>query len=475
MATRRDAVVIGAGPNGLAAAITLARAGRSVTVYEAAPTPGGGCRSAALTEPGFVHDVCAAVHALGITSPFFVEHAAELATHGLRWVQPLVPLAHPLDGGRAVVATQPIDGTVATLDDDDARRYLFLLAPLVRNFDALAPSLLGPLLRVPRHPLALARFGLPALAPASLVAGALGEAAGALFAGCAAHAILPLERPLTASFGLLLLASAHAGGWPVALGGSQRVIDAMVSYLRSLGGEVVCDHPVRDLRDLEPSRVVLADTSPGALADIAGDALPAGFVRRARAFRHGPGVCKVDYALDGPVPWTNPACRDAGTLHLGGTAAEIASAEHAMWHGRHADRPYVLVAQPSVCDPTRAPAGKHVLWAYCHVPSGSDLDRSEAIERQIERFAPGFRDLVRARHVMTAVDYARYNANDVGGDIAGGAHSGRQLLLRGPLLRPYRTGAEEVLLCSASTPPGAGVHGMCGVHAAQLALRTTLR
>ncbi len=310
---------------------------------------------------------------------------------------------------------------------------------------------------------------------ATLVASRLGEQAGALFAGSAAHAFLPLDRPLTASFGLLLLASAHAAGWPVAQGGSQRVVDAMAAYLRSLGGEIVCDHPVRSLTDMAPARVVLADTAPGALADIAGDVLPPSFTRRARRFTHGPGVCKVDYALDGPVPWANAACRDAGTVHVGGTAAEIAASERAMWQGEHAARPFVLVAQPSVCDPSRAPTGRHTLWAYCHVPAGSTLDRSDAIERQIERYAPGFRDLIRSRHVMTAADYAAYNANNVGGDIAGGVHAGRQLVLRGPGLRPYRTGAESVLLCSASTPPGAGVHGMCGVHAAQVALRSVLR
>lgn len=470
---RTDAAVIGAGPNGLAAAITLARAGRTVVVYEAASTPGGGCRSAELTEPGFVHDVCASVHALGVGSPFFLD--APLAEHGLAWCDAPVPLAHPLEGGRAIAAHRSLDATLAMLDARPRRRYRALIGPSVRRFPALADSVLAPVLRVPRHPVVLARFGLPALVPATRTASFLGDDAGALFAGCAAHSILPLEHVLTSSFGNVLLATAHATGWPFARGGSQAIVDAMVSYLRALGGEVVCDHPVRTLADVGDARVVLADVAPAALARIAADRVPSWFTRRAARFRHGPGVFKVDYALDGPVPWLAPECRDAGTVHVGGSAAEIAASERAMWEGRHHDRPYVLVAQASVADPTRAPAGKHTLWAYCHVPYGSTQDMTDAIESQIERFAPGFRDLVRTRHTMGPAAFAGYNANDVGGDIAGGAHAGRQLLARGVGLRPYRTGADAVLLCSASTPPGAGVHGMCGVHAANLALAGPLR
>lgn len=468
-----DAVVIGAGPNGLAAAITLARAGRSVIVYEAAPTPGGGCRSAELTEPGVVHDVCAAVHALGVGSPFFRE--MPLAEHGLEWCHPDVPIAHPLPDGRAVAAFRSLDDTVAQFERRHAVRYRRLLGPSVAHFDALASSVLGPVLAVPRHPLVLGRFGLGALAPATRTAQWLGPDAGALFAGAAAHAILPLERPLTSSFGSVLLASAHAVGWPVARGGSQRIVDAMVSYLRHLGGEVVCSHPVRSLADVAPARVVLADTSPGALATLARDRMPASFARRAARFRHGPGVFKIDYLLDGAVPWAAEVCRRAGTVHLGGSAGELAASERATAAGRTDVAPYVLVAQASVADPTRAPAGQHTLWAYCHVPSGSTVDMTDAIERQLERFAPGFRNVVRARHTMDAPAYERYNANNVGGDIAGGSHGGRQLLARGTGWRPYRTGADGILLCSASTPPGAGVHGMCGVHAARLALDGPLR
>lgn len=467
-----DAVVIGSGPNGLAAAITLARAGRTVTVFEAADTPGGGCRSATLTEPGFVHDVCATIHALGVSSPFF--RTMPLADFGLEWCHPEVALAHVLDDGRSLSATHPIDGTRLALGDHGAR-YLRLLEPLVRNFDALADSVLAPVLRAPRHPLVLARFGVPGLVSAARLGQWLGEDAGALFAGCAAHSILPLEHPLTSTFGLMLLASAHARGWPVARGGSQTIVDAMVAYLESLGGEVVCGHPVRTLADTPPARVVLADVSPSALATIAADRLPASFVAKARRFRHGPGVFKIDYALDEPVPWTNGECRRAGTVHVGGSLGEVASSERSMWNGVHSDKPFVLVAQATLADPTRAPAGKHTLWAYCHVPAGSTVDMTAVIEAQIERFAPGFADVVRARHTMDSAAYERYNANNVRGDIAGGAHAGRQLLARGTGVRPYRTGAESVLLCSASTPPGAGVHGMCGVHAANVALRSTLR
>ena len=467
-----DAVVIGAGPNGLAAAITLARAGRSVIVYEAAPTPGGGCRSAELTEPGYIHDVCAAVHALGVSSPFF--RTAPLSSFGLEWCHPEIALAHPLDNGRSVVATQPLATTIEMLGSDSAR-YRRLLAPLVRNFEALADSVMAPVLRAPRHPYVLGRFGIPALTSARWMGARLGPDAGALFAGSAAHAIMPLEHPLTSSFGLMLLSSAHAVGWPVARGGSQSVIDAMVAYLCSLGGEVECNRPVRSLADLPASSVVMADTTPAALARIAGDRVPSRFRARATRFRHGPGVFKIDYALDGPVPWTNELCRRAGTVHVGGTVDEIAASERAMWGGEHSERPFVLVAQPSVADPTRAPSGKHTLWAYCHVPAGSSLDRTAAIEAQIERFAPGFRDVVRTRHVTDSLALAQYNANNVGGDIAGGAYSTRQLIARGTGLRPYRTGEPSVVLCSASTPPGAGVHGMCGVHAANLVLRTVLR
>jgi phytoene dehydrogenase-like protein len=472
MATTYDAVVVGSGPNGLAAAITLARAGRSVLVLEAAATVGGGTRSAVLTEPGFVHDVCSAIHAFGAASPFFA--SLPLAAHGLTWIHPAIPLAHPLDGDRAAVLHRSVDETVGGLGPAGAA-YRRWVGPVVEGWDDLVPAILGPLVRVPRHPVTLARFGARALLPAALVAGRIGGDGGALFAGCAAHAILPLRRPLTASFGLVLLAAGHAAGWPVAAGGSQRVADALASYLRSLGGEIECGRPVRTLADVPSARAVLFDLAPSQVADIAGDRLPARTRARFARYRHGAAVFKVDYTLDGPVPWRNADCRRAGTVHVGGTAAEVAASEAAVAAGRHPARPFVLVAQQSVCDPTRAPAGKDTLWTYCHVPNGSDVDMTVAIEAQIERFAPGFRDLVRTRHVTTPAGFAAYNPAYVGGDIAGGAHDGLQLVFRPVVGRPYRTADPALFLCSASTPPGAGVHGMCGAHAAGAALRSVLR
>jgi phytoene dehydrogenase-like protein len=468
-----DAVVVGSGPNGLAAAITIARAGRRVLVLEAAEQLGGGLRTDALTGPGYRHDVCSAIHAFGALSPFLRQ--LHLEREGLEWILPPLPLVHPLDGGRAAVAHR---GVHATADELGAagRRYRALMGPIVEHWDDLTPQLLGPLLRAPRHPIALARFGLPALLPATAVGARLGsDDAAALFAGNAAHAILPLSRPLTASFGLMLLASAHVGGWPIARGGSQSVADALVARLVALGGEVRCGVAVRSLADVPATRCVLFDLAPRQVAEIAADRLPSRWRARARRYRHGPAAFKVDYALDGPVPWRNEAAHRTATLHLGGTLEEISAAEAIVAAGGHPERPYVLVAQQSLFDPSRAPVGKHTLWTYCHVPNGSTVDMTDAIERQIERFAPGFRDLVRARHVMGPLALEAHNAAYVGGDIAGGSHDGLQLVGRPFLGRPYRTPDPALLLCSASTPPGAGVHGMCGFHAANAALRSVLR
>ena len=470
-----DAVVVGAGPNGLAAALTLARAGRSVHVIEAADTIGGGSRTKELTLPGFRHDVCSAVHPLGLASPFFV--AAGLEVHGLRWIQPDVAVAHPLDGGRAGTVVRDLATTCDSLGRD-AGRWRALLGPLVDRWDDLAPMILGPLTRVPPHPITLLRFGLPALAPSSLLTNAWfhTDEARALFAGCAAHGFLPLGHVLTSSVALVLLTTAHRVGWPIAAGGSQSIVDAMAAAFVAAGGPIETGRTVRTHTDLPKSTAVFLDVAPRHAADIGGERLPERFRRRLTRFRHGPGAFKVDFALGGPVPWTNDACRRAGTLHLGGTANEIAEAERDVARGRHPLRPYVLVSQPSLFDPSRAPTGKHVLWAYCHVPSGSTVAMTDQIEAQIERFAPGFRDLILARHVAGPAWFEGYNANNVGGDIAGGANNGTQLIGRPTLSwHPYRTPDPAIFLCSASTPPGAGVHGMCGAQAAGDALATVLR
>ncbi len=466
-----DAIVVGSGPNGLAAAITLARAGRSVIVFEAADTVGGGSRSAELTLPGFVHDVCSAVHPLAVASPVFA--TLPLAEHGLQWVHPDIPLAHPLDDGTAVLLHRSVEATAEALGRD-ASAYRRLMTPLVRDWDKLASQLLGPLLRVPRHPMALARFGLRAMRSARGLAEGVfeGERARALFAGLAAHSILPLERPFTATFGLLLGAAGHAVGWPVARGGSQRIADALASYLRSLGGELVTGRRVDSLDELPPARAFFLDVTPAQVVRIAGQRLPRGYQRKLTRYRYGPAAFKVDFALDGPIPWKAEACGRAGTVHVGGTLAEIAKGERAVAKGEHPERPYVLVAQQSLFDPTRAPEGKHTVWAYCHIPNGSTVDMTERIEAQIERFAPGFRERVLARHVMSPADLEHYNENYIGGDIAGGAHDGLQLFLRPTVgMVPYATAVRGVYICSSSTPPGAGVHGMCGYWAARAALR----
>jgi phytoene dehydrogenase-like protein len=470
-----DAVVIGSGPNGLAAAITLARAGKSVLVREAADTIGGGARSAELTLPGFVHDTCSTVHALVPISPFF--KSLPLAEHGLELVTPPIAFAHPLDDGTAALAHRSIDDTAQSLGPD-APAYRDHLGPLARSAESIFADTLRPL-SLPHHPLAMARFGLRALRSARGLAGAWFTAprARALFAGAAAHAILPFDYAGTAAFGLMMHLSAHAGGWPFARGGSQKVADALASLLRSLGGQIVTGAPVESLDSLPSARAILCDVTPRQFLRLAGDRLTTGRYRRAlERFQYGPGAFKVDWALAGPIPWTAPAVRDAGTVHLGGTLEEIAAGEAEIWQGKHPQRPFVLLTQPTPFDPTRAPAGRHTAWAYCHVPHGSNVDMTAAIEAQVERFAPGFRDLILARHTADCAALERRNPNLVGGDITGGANTLRQVLAR-PVatLHPYATPLPGVYLCSASTPPGAGVHGLCGHNAANAALRDVFK
>ncbi len=466
-----DAIVVGSGPNGLAAAITLARGGCSVRVFEANATIGGGARSAELTLPGFVHDVCSAIHPLALGSPLF--RTLPLEEHGLRWIQPTIALAHPLEDGSAAALRQSVTDTAHSLGVD-ARAYERLFQPLARDWEKLAAEFLQPILHLPRHPIALARFGLGALAPAAGLAKFCFKesAARALFAGIAAHSFLPLNAPASAAFGLVLGAAGHAVGWPLPRGGSQALADALAAHFRSLGGEIETGRRIQNLNDLPAARAVLFDTTCWQLARIAGDRFPSRYRRHLEGFRHAPGVFKIDYALSEPVPWRAEECRAAGTVHLGGTLEEIAAAEAEVARGTHPARPFVLIAQQSLFDETRAPQGRQTLWAYCHVPHGSERDMSDAIDDQIERFAPGFRDCVLARRTANAVDLERANPNLIGGDINGGANNLWQLFAR-PVVSPapYRTPRRGLYLCSSSTPPGGGVHGMCGYHAARTALR----
>jgi len=466
-----DAIVVGAGPNGLAAAITLAQAGRSVLVLEAEQTIGGGTRTEELTLPGFRHDVCSAIHALAVSSPFF--RTLPLGEYGLDWVYPPASVAQPLDDGTAVILERSVEATSEYLGRD-ARAYRKLMRPLVDHWAELCVEILGPLRLPPRYPLIMAHFALYAVRSARSLAETLfdGERARALFAGLAGHSIQPLDRTPTAAFGLMLGASGHAVGWPMARGGSSTITEALAHYLRSLGGEIVTGHPAESIEELLPQRAILFDMTPRQLLRIAGDHLPAGYRRALERYRYGPGVFKVDWALDGPVPWKAQECARAATVHVGGTFDEIAAAERTVWNGQYPERPYMLVVQQTLFDSTRAPAGKHTAWAYCHVPNGSTFDMTERIEAQIERFAPGFRDRILARHVMSPVAMEQHNANYIGGDINGGVQDLWQMWTR-PTFRlvPYSIPVKGWYLCSSSTPPGGGVHGMCGYYAARAALK----
>jgi phytoene dehydrogenase-like protein len=467
---RIDAAVVGSGPNGLAAALTLARAGLRVEIFEAASTAGGGCRTEELTLPGFHHDVCSTIQSMLSLSPFFGD--LNLAARGVTLRTSEVAFAHPLNGDRAVALRGSVADTAAGLGRDGPT-YEKLLGPLVAEATKTLPSILGPILSVPSHPLAMARFGLAGLPSTShTVKRFSNDEAKALLGGVSAHAMLPLNSPLTSAFGLFLTMSAHLGGWPVVEGGSAVLVDALLAELSDAGVVTHLDRPITSASDLPAARATLFDTSPRTMVEVMSDRLTSRYRREVARFRAGPGVCKVDWALDGPVPWLAPDCRRAATVHLGGTFDEVALAEAEVAAGRHADRPYCIVVQSSLVDSTRAPEGKSTLWAYCHVPNGSDVDMTSRIEDQIERFAPGFRDLILAKSTMTAVDEERHNQNYIGGDINGGAGTLRQTIFR-PTVRwnPYRTGSPGLYLCSASTPPGGGVHGMCGVGAARAALR----
>ena len=462
--------MVGSGPNGLSAAVALAQGGASVLVLEAADDIGGGTRTAELTLPGFHHDVCSAVHTTGILSPFF--RSLPLDEHGLEWIVPRASVAHPLDDQPAVMLWQSLEETCAGLGAD-ATSYRDLIAPFLDNPNGFFSDALGPL-SWPKHAGMFVRFGLNAMWPAASFANWRFQQsrAKALFAGCAGHSVLPLDKMFTAALGLIFSIAGHVEPWPVASGGSQAIARALGSLLRELGGEIRTGVLVTSPADLPAARVYLFDTSPAELASIAESAMPSGYRRRLGRYRYGPGAFKLDWALDGSIPWRDANCREASTVHVGGTLEEIAAGEAAMFRGEHPERPYVLLCQQSELDPSRAPEGKHTGYAYCHVPGGSTVDMTEAIENQVERFAPGFKDRILARHPMNTHDFHRYNPNYVGGAITGGVADVFQLFTR-PVARldPYTTPNPRVFICSASTPPGGGVHGMCGYHAAQSALR----
>jgi phytoene dehydrogenase-like protein len=471
MSEARTAAVVGSGPNGLAAAAMLARAGVAVTVHEAAARIGGGTRTEELTLPGFLHDICSAVHPMGVGSPFF--RKLPLRDHGLEWIHPPVPLAHPFDDGTAAALHRSVEATAATLGVD-GRAYLRLMEPFARDWRRLMDSALAPPLRFPRRPLLmgrLARLGLPS--SVTLVRRWFrGSRAAALFHGLAAHALLPLDRSPTAAFGIMLAVAGHGAGWPFARGGSQSIARALAGVIEQQGGRIECGSRVTDVDRLPRTDAVILDLTPRQVLAVAGHRLPKRYRRMLGRFRYGPGVFKVDWALSEPIPWTAPECRLAGTVHLGGAGEAIVAASLSPWQGRHAAHPFVLLAQPSLFDPTRAPAGRHTAWAYCHVPHGSEVDMTGALEAQVERFAPGFKETILARHTFNTDQLQQHNENMVGGDINSGVQDLRQFLFRPvPRLDPYSTPDPGLFLCSASTPPGGGVHGMCGFHAGRSVLR----
>ncbi|MBN2808802.1 MAG: NAD(P)/FAD-dependent oxidoreductase [Deltaproteobacteria bacterium] len=466
-----DALIVGSGPNGLSAGIMLARRGFRTLIVEQAETIGGGCRSAALTESGFIHDICAAVHPLGFSSPIFKE--LQLEQQGLKWRQPEIPLAHPLDDGRAALLHRSLAATAENLGRD-GQAYQELVNPFVNSWPELVSSILGPVLSLPRHPLLMARFAQASLPSVKHLVNRhfYGDAGKALFAGLAVHGLLPLERAPTASFAMVLSCAAHAAGWPLVAGGSQELAHALARTFCKFGGRIESGRPIKNFADLPAARTTLFDLNPGQIAALAGKRFSLSQSQRLRRFRHGPGVFKLDWALNEKIPWRNPDCGRAGTVHLGGTFAEIARSEREVWLGCHPAKPAVILVQPSLFDPSRAPMGKHTAWAYCHVPAGSDFDMHQAVEDQIERFAPGFKETIRQRSIMNPPAMEAHNPNYVGGDITGGVQNLRQTIFRPTVtLRPYNLPRPGWFLCSASSPPGGGVHGMCGFHAARQAIK----
>jgi phytoene dehydrogenase-like protein len=462
-------VVIGSGPNGLAAAIVLAQAGMQVEVFEAQAQPGGGARTMELTLPGFHHDFGSAVHPMAAGSPFF--SSLPLRQQGLEWIHFPAPVAHPLDDGTAIVLERDLDQATQSLGED-GRAWDRLVRPLVDRWAEIAPELLRPLLTIPRHPLLLAKFGIAGVLPARFLANRLfrSERTKALFAGLAAHSMLALDEPFTGAFAIMFAVTAHAVGWPIPRGGSQSIASALSAHLRQLGGTVKTSSQVRSLTSLGDFKVALCDVTPQQLLEIAGERFTPGYKRALQRYRYGPGAFKIDYAMSNPIPWRAAECARAAAVHVGGTIEEVARSEYEVRHGRPAERPFLLVAQPTLADRTRAPQGKHIAWVYCHVPNGSMVDMLPRIEAQLERYAPGFRDCVLARRVLRPADLESMDANLIGGDIGGGESSWQQFFLR-PTWRFYATSAKDVYICSSSTPPGAGVHGMCGYNAARMALK----
>lgn len=465
-----DAVIVGSGPNGFSSGILLAKQGLKVKIIEAEETIGGGTRTKELTEPGFLHDVCSAVHPTGIGSPFF--RTLPLADFGLEWIHPKYPVAHPLEAGDAMIVSKSLEETLKRMGKD-SKNYKNLVQSFVEGWEYLSHDLLAPV-RIPNNPLSMARFGWFGVLSAKLLANSIFDTAKvkAYFAGLAAHSIVPLEKSFTGSFGLVFAATIHSVGWPIAKGGSASITNALAGYFKSLGGIIETGNRISTTSDLPYSKVTLFDLTPHQIVSIADRKLPQEFKKKYLKYKYGSGAFKMDFALSEPVPWTNSDCTEAGTLHLGGSFEEIAYSERETWKGNHPKKPYVLLSQPSLFDNTRAPEGKHTLWAYCHVPNGSDKDCSEEIINQIERYAPGFREIIISSHSMTAPEFEAYNANYIGGDINGGAQTFKQLIGR-PIFQwdPYKLPVNGMYICSSSSPPGGGVHGMCGYHAAKSALK----